>query len=389
MPCLSQDHNLLHHFLRLTGFTEMSLIYRLNSYHLLGQLVQRKVHLAKRTLTQDFSNFIEVYCGLRANPLFGVAVLNVVDQFYLNFSFRRNVFVYWLCGFDPLILRRLFQRSVKWILGRDRFNIYRLWKVFSSFRLVAYRPQLIFSLFLDLDFFSATSRLLNLDDGRDFWFAVEVLFSFFQHLLVLVQLNWVFSLQKVEILPFSSAVLAGGLSLFILKLSDYSVLPVLLLYLHGRNLKPVSCGFVLTFISDLVQVVDADVYNRILHLALGLVILYGIKNGLRDVFLIFGQALLAALAWWVRIADTGHGDLLLFVCNELLFYRLHGVGLHPLVRWLIRFVLVSIVVRHHVGLLLTLDSFWVITVSRKLVFNMISFSVAALDWIQALIRILQ
>lgn len=125
---------------------------------------------------------------------------------------------------------------------------------------------------------------------------MEVLFSFFQHLLVLVQLNWVFSLHKVEILPFSSAVLAGGLSLFILKLSDYSVLPVLLLYLHGRNLKPVSCGFVLTFISDLVQVVDADVYNRILHLALGLVILYGIKNGLRDVFLIFGQALLAALA---------------------------------------------------------------------------------------------
>ena len=125
---------------------------------------------------------------------------------------------------------------------------------------------------------------------------MEVLFCLFQYLFVLVQLHWVFSLQKAEILPFSSAVLAGGLSLLFLKLSDYSVLPVLLLNLHGRNLKPVSCGFVLTFISDLVQVVDADVYNLILHLALGLVILYGIKNGLRDVFLIFGKALLAALA---------------------------------------------------------------------------------------------
>ena len=367
----------------------MSLIYRLNSYQLLGQLVQRKVHLAKRTLTQDFSNFIEVYCGLRANPLFGVAVLNVVDQFYLNFSFRRNVFVYWLCGFDPLILRRLFQRGVKWILGRDRFNVCRICKVFTCFRLVACRPQLIFPLFLELGFFSTTSRLLNLDDSRDFWFAVEVLFSFFQHLLVLVQLHRVFRLQKAEILPFSSAILAGGLSLLFLKLSDYSVLPVLLLDLHGRNLKPVSCGFVLTFISDLVQVVDADVYNLILNWALGLAVLNGIKNGLRDVFLIFGQALLAALAWGVRIADTGHGDLLVFVCDELLLYRFHGVGLHSLVRWLIRFVLVSIVVHRRVGLLLTLVSCWVITVSRKLVFNMSSFPVAALDWIQVFIRILQ
>jgi hypothetical protein len=57
--------------------------------------------------------------------------------------------------------------------------------------------------------------------------------------------------------------------------------------------------------------------------------------------------------------------------------------------WLIRFVLVSIVLIHNVGLILTLDSCWVITVSRKLVFNMSSFPIAALDWIQALIRVLQ
>ncbi len=40
--------------------------------------------------------------------------------------------------------------------------------------------------------------------------------------------------------------------------------PALLLHLHGRNLKPVSCGFVITLISDLVKLVNAHVYNIIL-----------------------------------------------------------------------------------------------------------------------------
>jgi hypothetical protein len=127
---------------------------------------------------------------------------------------------------------------------------------------------------------------------------VKVLLGFLQNLLVLVKFHRVFRLQKAVVLiwPLSSAVLAGRLALFFLKLGDNSVLPVLLLHLHGRNLKPVSCGFVLTFISDLVKVVDAHVYNLIFFFRSGLIVLNGFKYGLRHVFLLFGEALLAALA---------------------------------------------------------------------------------------------
>lgn len=127
---------------------------------------------------------------------------------------------------------------------------------------------------------------------------MEVLLGFLQNLLVLIKLHRVFRLQKAKILigPLSSAVLAGGLALLFVKLGDDSMLPVLLLYLHGRNLKPVSCGFVLTFISDLVKVVDAHVYNLIFFFCIGLIVLNGIEYGLRHIFLLFREALLAALA---------------------------------------------------------------------------------------------
>jgi len=56
--------------------------------------VQRKVNFSEGTLTQDFSHFIEVHCGLGTYSFFGVAVLDVVNKFYLDFTFERNVFVY-------------------------------------------------------------------------------------------------------------------------------------------------------------------------------------------------------------------------------------------------------------------------------------------------------
>ena len=83
---------------------------------------------------------------------------------------------------------------------------------------------------------------------------MEVLLCFLQNLLVLIELHWVFRLQKAKILilPLTSAVLAGGIAFLFMKLGDDSVLPVFILNIPCWNLKPVSSGFVLTFISDFV-----------------------------------------------------------------------------------------------------------------------------------------
>jgi len=147
------------------------------------------------------------------------------------------------------------------------------------------------------------------------------------------------------------------------------MLPVLLLDLHCRDLEPVSCGFFLVFIPDLVKVVNAHENNLVLHLALIFTVFRSIKR--RDFFLFIRQAFLASLARGVGIADTR--DLPL-VCSQLLFYCLDGVRFHALVSWFIRFLLVSIVVV--IGL--SLDSCLVVAAVRQFVLNMSGFHLCTL-----------
>lgn len=115
------------------------------------------------------------------------------------------------------------------------------------------------------------------------------------------------------------------------------------------------------------KVVDAYENNT---LVLFLIVLNGFEHGLRHVFLLFWQRLLASLACRVRVADAGDRNLPVFIRDKLVFNRLHSVRFHSLVRRLIRFTLVVVVLHDLVRLFLTLGSCYVITMSGQLIFRM-------------------
>jgi hypothetical protein len=63
VPCLFENHHLLHHLFRLGLFAKMGFVYTFDCYEKLGQLLLRQIHFAEGALAQNFSDAVKFNCG--------------------------------------------------------------------------------------------------------------------------------------------------------------------------------------------------------------------------------------------------------------------------------------------------------------------------------------